>query len=312
LTEPRAAYRDARRRSKRASHLLTCKAERTRRVSSSRARASCVVDCRGTPAACREKGEGRSTGSRASAVDRQISVRRFEKRSVSARRGGATPLPRARTHTDERGFTRVSLIMAVGESAPYGDGPFAECHELIEEMRRIYATDEDTMKARQLNEQFAEVRELCERREVHMQDVIKEMVQKVKEAEKAATPTESEEEHKKRLAQAESEKRAAEEYLTHMEHEAMALENSQAELKAEAAKLKMKKQELTDMEDEGVPRLKHELSLYAHISKISWAYDRPDRIKGRVNGAGEVKPFDFAPDEMTEFELVNKMWDLID
>jgi kinetochore protein Spc24 len=61
-----------------------------------------------------------------------------------------------------------------------------------------------------------------------------------------------------------------------------------------------------------VPRLKHELSLYAHISKISWAYDRPDRIKGRVNGAGEVKPFDFAPDEMTEFELVNKMWDLID
>ena len=92
----------------------------------------------------------------------------------------------------------------------------------------------------------------------------------------------------------------------------MALENSQAELKAEAAKLKMKKQELTDMEDEDVPRLKHELSLYAHISKISWAYDRPDRIKGRVNGAGEVKPFDFAPDEMTEFELVNKMWDLID
>lgn len=312
MTEPRAAYRDARRRSKRASHLLTCKAERTRRVSSSRARASCVVDCRGTPRPAEKKGKEEALVRALPRSTARFPFEGLKKEASRARRGGATPLPRARTHTDERGFTRVSLIMAVGESAPYGDGPFAECHELIEEMRRIYATDEDTMKARQLNEQFAEVRELCERREVHMQDVIKEMVQKVKEAEKAATPTESDEEHKKRLAQAESEKRAAEEYLTHMEHEAMALENSQAELKAEAAKLKMKKQELTDMEDEGVPRLKHELSLYAHISKISWAYDRPDRIKGRVNGAGEVKPFDFAPDEMTEFELVNKMWDLID
>ena len=34
--------------------------------------------------------------------------------------------------------------------ASYQDGAFAECHELIEEMRRIYSTDEDTQKARPL------------------------------------------------------------------------------------------------------------------------------------------------------------------
>ena len=38
------------------------------------------------------------------------------------------------------------------------EASFAECHELIEEMRRIYATDEDAVKVRSLNQQFKEVR----------------------------------------------------------------------------------------------------------------------------------------------------------
>jgi hypothetical protein len=43
--------------------------------------------------------------------------------------------------------------------ASYGaEGPFSECHELIEEMRRIYSTDEDAVKVAQLNQQFAEAR----------------------------------------------------------------------------------------------------------------------------------------------------------
>ena len=48
------------------------------------------------------------------------------------------------------------------EEFPRGGDPpeasFAECHELIEEMRRIYATDEDALKVRALNQQFKEVR----------------------------------------------------------------------------------------------------------------------------------------------------------
>jgi len=92
----------------------------------------------------------------------------------------------------------------------YADGAFAECHELIEEMRRIYSTDEDAVKVRQLNQQFAEVRELCDTREAHMQTVIREMVKRVEKAEKkvnaAAAP---DAEHQKRVAEAEAEKRAA-------------------------------------------------------------------------------------------------------
>ena len=71
------------------------------------------------------------------------------------------------------------------------EASFAECHELIEEMRRIYATDEDAVKVRSLNQQFKEVRKLCDDREAHMQTVIKEMVKRVADAETKATPSES-------------------------------------------------------------------------------------------------------------------------
>ena len=83
---------------------------------------------------------------------------------------------------DARAHSHLPAVMAPDVS--HADGAFAECHELIEEMRRIYSTDEDAVKVRQLNQQFAEVRELCDTREAHMQTVIREMVKRVEKAEK--------------------------------------------------------------------------------------------------------------------------------
>jgi len=198
------------------------------------------------------------------------------------------------------------------EMAP--EASFAECHELIEEMRRIYATDEDALKVRALNQQFKEVRKLCEDREAHMQTVIKEMVKRVADAEKRATPSESPSEHQKRIAQVEAEKRAAGEFLTHMEAEAQALEHMQAELKSQNANLKVKKQEVDAIEMDDVPRAKHELSLYAHISKISWQYETTDSIKGRVNAheGKDLQVIDYAVGDRSEYQLANDLWNLID
>jgi len=205
-------------------------------------------------------------------------------------------------------------MAADGQEGGASGGPFEECHELIEEMRRIYSTDEDTQKVEHLNAQAAEVAELCEAREGHMQTVIKEMVKRVAAAERRATPAEPADAHPKRLAQVEAEKRAAEEYYTSMEQEAHSLDHMQAELKAHGANLKVKRQEIDAMAMEEVPRTKHELSLYAHISKISWHYEVTDRIRGRVNAheRKDVHPIDFAVDDRTPYQLANDLWNLID
>jgi len=213
---------------------------------------------------------------------------------------------------DARAHSHLPAVMAPDVS--YADGAFAECHELIEEMRRIYSTDEDAVKVRQLNQQFAEVRELCDTREAHMQTVIREMVKRVEKAEKkvnaAAAP---DAEHQKRVAEAEAEKRAAGENLTNMEKEAQSLEELQEELKSRGATLKVRRAEVDSVAAEEVPRAKHELSLYAHISKISWQYEVTDRIAGRVNAheGKDLKVIDFAVGDRSEYHLTNDLWNMI-
>jgi kinetochore protein Spc24 len=213
---------------------------------------------------------------------------------------------------DARAHSHLPAVMA--PDASHADGAFAECHELIEEMRRIYSTDEDAVKVRQLNQQFAEVRELCDTREAHMQTVIREMVKRVEKAEKkvnaAAAP---DAEHQKRVAEAEAEKRAAGENLTNMEKEAQSLEELQEELKSRGATLKVRRAEVDSVAAEEVPRAKHELSLYAHISKISWQYEVTDRIAGRVNAheGKDLKVIDFAVGDRSEYHLTNDLWNMI-
>lgn len=197
--------------------------------------------------------------------------------------------------------------------APDAEGTFAECHELIDEMQRIYSTDEEVVKVRQLDQQFAEVHEVCNTREAHMQSVIKEMTKRVTVAEKKATPPEPAGAHHGRLAQVEGEKRAAGDYLASMEQEAQSLEQMQADLKARAASLKVKRQQIDAMATEEVPRTRHELSLYAHISKISWQFDAPNRIQGRVNAHDfkDVRIIDFPEGEISKFQLANDLWELV-
>ena len=60
---------------------------------------------------------------------------------------------------DARAHSHLPAVMAPDVS--HADGAFAECHELIEEMRRIYSTDEDAVKVRQLTAEEEEVAEEC-------------------------------------------------------------------------------------------------------------------------------------------------------
>ena len=100
-----------------------------------------------------------------------------------------------------------------------------------------------------------------------MQTVIKEMLKRVADAEKRATPSESPSEHQKRIAQVGGGEGAAGEFLTHMEAEAQALEHMQAELKSQNANLKVKKQEADAIEMDDVPRRSTSLALRAPYSR---------------------------------------------
>ncbi len=58
---------------------------------------------------------------------------------------------------------------------------------------------------------------------------------------------------------------------------------------------------------------RYQISLFAHISNISWSLDREDRVAGTVSNAqsGDLRPFDLAASTMDEHTLVNELWKLI-
>ena len=57
---------------------------------------------------------------------------------------------------------------------------------------------------------------------------------------------------------------------------------------------------------------RHKLSLYAHVSKIVWDFDKRDRVTGVIDDPAQqnLGKFDFG--EETSFETVNRVWALID
>lgn len=57
------------------------------------------------------------------------------------------------------------------------------------------------------------------------------------------------------------------------------------------------------------PPRRHQLSLYAHVSRITWQFERPARVAGTVSNP--LRAFDYDPAATPNFDIVNSLWDLM-
>lgn len=59
---------------------------------------------------------------------------------------------------------------------------------------------------------------------------------------------------------------------------------------------------------------RHELSLYAHISSLTWQTHDAKRWLGNVSdtAAGDIRTVDLSEDDNSHFDMINKVWDVID
>mmetsp|Transcript_11866 Transcript_11866/g.15524 ORF Transcript_11866/g.15524 Transcript_11866/m.15524 type:complete len:207 (-) Transcript_11866:158-778(-) len=92
------------------------------------------------------------------------------------------------------------------------------------------------------------------------------------------------------------------------------------QLRGQIAQMEREQEELTEMERqnaakhmEEIPRLKHEISLYAHVTHLKWDYNS-DKLSGVIAApdSEEVRHFEFDPSQMSKFEIANRIWDAID
>ncbi len=59
---------------------------------------------------------------------------------------------------------------------------------------------------------------------------------------------------------------------------------------------------------------RHELALYAHISKLSWQGKDLQKWSGTVSdsAAGDIRTIDLDSQQLSNFDMINKVWDTID
>uniref|UniRef100_A0A7S0V9M4 Kinetochore protein Spc24 n=1 Tax=Polytomella parva TaxID=51329 RepID=A0A7S0V9M4_9CHLO len=71
-------------------------------------------------------------------------------------------------------------------------------------------------------------------------------------------------------------------------------------------------QKLQEREASEEPNLRHQLSLYAHITKVFWT-DEDGQVAGTISNpqVGDIKSFSLDPLKHSKFELVNALWDMI-
>lgn len=58
---------------------------------------------------------------------------------------------------------------------------------------------------------------------------------------------------------------------------------------------------------------RHQLSLYAHISKVAWRLEQEEAFVGSVSDTktGEIRTFAIDPSHTSHFQAVNQLWELL-
>mmetsp|Transcript_8469 Transcript_8469/g.31283 ORF Transcript_8469/g.31283 Transcript_8469/m.31283 type:complete len:198 (-) Transcript_8469:8006-8599(-) len=191
---------------------------------------------------------------------------------------------------------------------------FMETKGVVQDLHAVFESREDFEKISQVREELEAFLEACATKEQGAQDFIREFSQRVALVEKDANNTDSDVVHAARMRKFETEKLRVGKTISQFENEESLLKQQQEELAARGALLQKRRTDLETLEKDTVPRVKHELSLYAHVSKIIWHYEPTSRIVGHITDPanGDVKEIDIDPTKESSFQVANQLWDLVD
>ncbi|KAL6779548.1 hypothetical protein ACKKBG_A12720 [Auxenochlorella protothecoides x Auxenochlorella symbiontica] len=190
---------------------------------------------------------------------------------------------------------------------------FDEHLGVIAALRDNYARHDDTDTIRELLGIQEELEGLLSSREDTVKQAIQALSSRVEEARIKAVYPEEEGAHDARLRELEARVAASKQHVAQLTAELEALGKQRQQLGSSMKEVSVKKAQVDHMLLEDEPRIRHQLSLYAHVSKISWRFDNPDRIAGTVSDPekADVRLFDLAP-QMPRFEATNQLWRLME
>ncbi|KAJ9511152.1 hypothetical protein QJQ45_013224 [Haematococcus lacustris] len=176
--------------------------------------------------------------------------------------------------------------------------PFGEHVSVMKALYQEYHKRDDFDSIAAVDSVLADVRELILQREASVKDIVKDLSQQVRDLDASSRYPHSEGSHERRVAALKAD---------------INVETQRQELIERASQIAQKSKSIAESAATEEPILRHQLSLFAHISKISWRLDQEERIQGTVSDTakGDIWPVDINPSSCTPFEAVNKLWALI-
>ncbi|KAL6753948.1 hypothetical protein V8C86DRAFT_3028432 [Haematococcus lacustris] len=191
--------------------------------------------------------------------------------------------------------------------------PFGEHVSVMKALYQEYHKRDDFDSIAAVDSVLADVRELILQREASVKDIVKELSQQVRDLDASSRYPHPEGSHERRVAALKADISDIHFAMQQLNSTHRDVETQRQELIERASQIAQKSKSIAESAATEEPILRHQLSLFAHISKISWRLDQEERIQGTVSDTakGDIWPVDINPSSCTPFEAVNKLWALI-
>ncbi|GAX83510.1 hypothetical protein CEUSTIGMA_g10935.t1 [Chlamydomonas eustigma] len=196
----------------------------------------------------------------------------------------------------------------------HSSDPFAEHLSIMKSLYHEYQRRDEIESLRSVEMLLKETMDVQNLRKEQGLILIKNLSCSVMDLEALSVYPESQNFHQKRIEALQKDGEATAGALISVEREIKMHEDQLLQVAERARNAMARRQGLERTVSTEEPFLRHQLSLFAHISKITWKLDREESVAGTVSDqkSGDLRPFD-VPDSqsLSQYELVNKLWQVL-
>eukprot|EP00033_Pygsuia_biforma_P002112 GCRY01002343.1.p1 GENE.GCRY01002343.1~~GCRY01002343.1.p1 ORF type:complete len:202 (-),score=39.95 GCRY01002343.1:379-984(-) len=192
-------------------------------------------------------------------------------------------------------------------------GDFTETLAVIEEIKSVYDIQEDLTLISEIKNKTNKAEAAFVNEQNETKQLIKSFQNRVdeKHARIASSSTEA---FEAKMAEIKEEISSLNSNIEEENSNISILNSTLKEMEEEKQELMQQAEDASAKHKKELPRLKNILRLFLNVSNIRW-HQESTHIKGYVTkGQGsniEMVPFDYDPSRLSQYFIINKLWDLI-
>ncbi|CAM9371687.1 unnamed protein product [Choristocarpus tenellus] len=175
-------------------------------------------------------------------------------------------------------------------------------------------TDQEAYDVAEIIDTESKIEEMCHRRVTDARAIVKAMTDQVVQHEREVVVP-SEEGFASQVAGVEQERARMVSHIEGLREVAVKTEGDIELLREKAKRVDEAMEGTVEAHLTNMPRVQNSISLYANITDIKWNYEAdPGMVAGwfMPKGSDTVQGFQFSATGRSEFEVANKLWDIID